>query len=52
MQLVLNVVPPQISDSMRADLDASFTLEEINSALFEMLPDKSPGPNGMSALFF
>ena len=33
-------------------LDAERTGEEIKTTLFEMHPNKAPGPDGMHALFF
>lgn len=33
-------------------LTESFTVEEVNTAIFSMHPDKSPGPDGMNSAFY
>ncbi|XP_062080419.1 probable cation transporter HKT1;4 [Humulus lupulus] len=39
-----------IKDEMNMSLEAPFSLEEIKDAVFSMPADKSPGPDGFSAL--
>lgn len=39
----------RINQNMNALLDAPFTTEEVRKAVFDLHPDKAPGPNGMSA---
>ena len=37
---------------MNSELSHAFTREEVAFALKQLHPSKSPGPDGMSALFF
>ena len=48
VQVVESVVTPDINE----DLLRPFSLDEVKQALFQMHPSKSPGPDGMTALFF
>lgn len=41
-----------VTANMNNLLSAPFTVQEIKRALFDMHPDKSPGPDGMSVLFY
>ena len=47
----LNAISPRVALAMNAALTAEFRVEEIWSALYQMHPTKSPGPNGMSSIF-
>lgn len=49
---VLDCVPPRITPTMNAQLTRPVSAEEVRCALFQMLPSKSPGPDGMIAFFF
>ena len=45
-------IPTIVTDEMNMELSKNFTREEIVTALKQIHPTKSPGPDGMSALFF
>ena len=48
----LSAVNRRVSEAMNADLLKEFKEEEVWRALMQMHPTKSPGPDGMSPLFF
>ncbi|KAJ4917807.1 Endonuclease/exonuclease/phosphatase protein [Raphanus sativus] len=48
----LDEVTPAISSQMNQRLLRVATEEEVKQALFMMHPEKAPGPDGMTALFF
>eukprot|EP00253_Pinus_taeda_P009752 PITA_09752 len=48
---LLDVVPSVISHRTKETLEAKITKDEVKKALFDMDPDKAPGPNGFSAKF-
>ncbi|XP_048613313.1 uncharacterized protein LOC125587176 [Brassica napus] len=48
----LSEVPTTITGSINADLTAPVTEWEVKLALFAMHPEKAPGPDGMTALFY
>uniref|UniRef100_A0A803MRA4 Reverse transcriptase domain-containing protein n=1 Tax=Chenopodium quinoa TaxID=63459 RepID=A0A803MRA4_CHEQI len=45
-------IKPLVIEDMRRELEKEPTGEEIRVALFQMHPNKAPGPDGMHALFF
>ena len=45
-------IPTIVTDEMNMELSKNFTREEIVTALKQIHPTKSPGPDAMSALFF
>ncbi|XP_010462868.1 PREDICTED: uncharacterized protein LOC109125019 [Camelina sativa] len=49
---MLQEVTPLISDTMNRDLIRDISEAEVRKALFAMHPEKTPGPDGMTALFF
>ncbi|GAU34086.1 hypothetical protein TSUD_255820 [Trifolium subterraneum] len=49
---VLSLISPRVSAEDNAFLEAPITKEEIRTALFQMHPDKSPGPDGFNPAFF
>ena len=46
------VIPTIVTEEMNMELSRNFTREEIVTALKQIHPTKSPGPDGMSAIFF
>ena len=49
---VTAAIPTMITEEMNTELSRYFTREEIVTALKQIHPTKSPGPDGMSAFFF
>jgi exonuclease III len=48
----LAALEPRVTPAMNAALLAEFTMEEVDGALSQMHPLKSPGPDGFSACFY
>ncbi|XP_062114673.1 uncharacterized protein LOC133825790 [Humulus lupulus] len=49
---ILDCVPTSISEDINLDLIKPVEPEEVKQALFQMHPDKSPGPDGFSPGFY
>ncbi|GAU26994.1 hypothetical protein TSUD_290460 [Trifolium subterraneum] len=49
---VLNLIQPRVTDDDNFILTAPITKVEIQQALFQMHPDKSPGPDGFNPAFY
>ncbi|KAG7532416.1 Endonuclease/exonuclease/phosphatase superfamily [Arabidopsis thaliana x Arabidopsis arenosa] len=49
---VLRDVPVMISEDMNQKLSKEISTEEVRRALFSLNPDKTPGPDGMTAFFY
>ncbi|GAU45528.1 hypothetical protein TSUD_400750 [Trifolium subterraneum] len=49
---VLNLIPPTVTDDDNFVLTAPITKVEIQQALFQMHPDKSPGPDRFNPAFY
>ncbi|XP_060959451.1 uncharacterized protein LOC133030657 [Cannabis sativa] len=49
---VLDGIRPTVSREQNEDLLRTIPEEEVRNALFQMHPDKSPGPDGMTPAFF
>lgn len=49
---IISVIQPTISNDHNEFLEAQFTLEEVQKALFSMHLDKSLGPDGFNLGFF
>ena len=52
MEEVLNAVDRVVMEEMNQALLRPFVGDKVRQALFQMHPSKSPGPGGMSLLFF
>lgn len=48
---LLDIIPIVLSQRMKEKLEAKVTKDEVKKALFDMDPDKAPGPDGFSARF-
>ena len=49
---VFELVPPLISDADNADFCAPFSNKKFRAALFQLHPDKAPGPDGLNPAFY
>ncbi|MCI05069.1 endonuclease/exonuclease/phosphatase family protein [Trifolium medium] len=49
---VLNLISPKITQEDNEYLVAEITKEEVKNALFQMHPDKAPGPDGFNPAFY
>ncbi|GAU19381.1 hypothetical protein TSUD_76250 [Trifolium subterraneum] len=49
---ILNLIQPRVTDDDNLVLTAPITKVEIQQALFQMHPDKSPGPDGFNPAFY
>ena len=49
---VVEAIDPKVSAEMNQSLIKQFTREEVEAALKQLHPSKSPGPDGMPALFY
>ena len=52
LEEVLAEIPQKVTEEMNEALTALFTAEEVEKALKQMEPLKSPGPDGMPPVFF
>lgn len=49
---IIRCVPQTITNEQNSQLLMAVTEEEVKNALFQMHPDKAPGPDGMTPAFF
>lgn len=52
MEECLSAVTQKVTTDMQEFLSSEFTTEEIKAILFQMGPTKTPGSDGMNALFY
>jgi hypothetical protein len=52
MDELLHFVQPKVTQPMNIGMDAVYTEEEVQKALFQMAPSKAPGVDGFTAGFF
>ncbi|KAL0402473.1 UNVERIFIED_CONTAM: LINE-1 retrotransposable element O protein [Sesamum latifolium] len=52
IDVVIGGMQPRVSDAMNEVLTQPFTATEVTHAIAQMYPYKSPGPDGMSPVFF
>lgn len=52
MQHVIDAVPRKLTEDMQSLLDATYTVAEVKTTLYQMFPTKTPGPDGFPAHFF
>ena len=52
IEKVIDFIPAKVTNEMNSELTRTFTKEEVVIALKQLHPTKSPGPDGMLALFF
>ena len=48
---VIAAIPVKVTNDMNASLTQGFSREEVVIALKQIQPTKTPGPDGMSAIF-
>ncbi|KAL5567922.1 hypothetical protein UlMin_024497 [Ulmus minor] len=49
---VLDTIEPKITPQLNRQLERDFEAEDVRTAVFQMAPTKSPGADGMSAIFY
>lgn len=52
LEPVLNCIESKVSEAQNENLLRRMCLEEVKMAIFNMYPDKSPGPDGLSPRFY
>ena len=48
---MIAAIPVKVTNDMNASLTQGFSREEVVIALKQIQPTKTPGPDGMSAIF-
>ena len=49
---ILEQIPTKVTEDMNVELLKEFIADEVENALKQMAPLKSPGPDGMPPLFY
>ena len=52
MECTYQTMESKVSIEMNEEFDKEFTIREIKGALDQMNPNKAPGPDGMTAMFY
>ncbi|XP_061999150.1 uncharacterized protein LOC133716455 [Rosa rugosa] len=52
LEETLQAISPSVTEEMNITVCSQYSCKEVNEALFQMYPTKSPGPDGMPSLFF
>lgn len=52
IKVITNCVSPLVTNDMNDELDTPFTEADVQKVLFDLNPNKAPGPDGYSASFF
>lgn len=48
---IFHVFEKRVTDDMNQDVISSVTKDEVQDAVFDMSPNRAPGPDGFSAVF-
>ncbi|XP_074346736.1 uncharacterized protein LOC141685541 [Apium graveolens] len=49
---LLGAVNPIVTEEMNRKLEKDFSMKEVKNSVFSIAADKSPGPDGMNAMFY
>ncbi|XP_019198078.1 PREDICTED: uncharacterized protein LOC109191859 [Ipomoea nil] len=49
---IFNRVTRRVTEEMKISLSRPFTVDDVKTALFDMQPEKAPGPDSLSPAFF
>lgn len=49
---ILEQIPTTVTEDMNKELTETFTAQEVEDAIKQIAPLKSPGPDGMPPLFY
>lgn len=52
IELTTELIPRVVTEDMNRKLCSTFSEEEVRKAVFDLSPNKAPGPDGFTALFF
>ena len=52
MEEIFSSIQPLVSEDINMTLESPFSVKEVKMAVFAISADKSPGPDGMNAMFY